>query len=172
MLKQLDPQSILFDALYPVGSYYETSDSTFNPNEQWSGTWEKEMEQTAMGSSASHVANTTGSNYYTGTMLTLFPKTKYLLLGRGSDNLGGTTTNVSQFYVSSGTAKLFREQTSQPTSNSGNTHVFTAYIETGDSAVGVGVASYDYSSGYTKAWAITAVPLNQREGSNRWHRIA
>ena len=29
----------LFDFLYPVGSYYETSDSSFNPNVTWGGTW-------------------------------------------------------------------------------------------------------------------------------------
>lgn len=27
---------------YPVGSYYETSDSTFNPNTSWGGTWVKD----------------------------------------------------------------------------------------------------------------------------------
>lgn len=27
---------------YPVGSYYETSDSNFNPNTEWGGTWVKE----------------------------------------------------------------------------------------------------------------------------------
>lgn len=30
------------DFFYPVGSYYETSDSTFNPNSRWGGTWENE----------------------------------------------------------------------------------------------------------------------------------
>lgn len=29
----------LFDFVYPVGSYYETSDTTFNPNNTWGGTW-------------------------------------------------------------------------------------------------------------------------------------
>lgn len=29
----------LLDLIYPVGSYYETSDSDFNPNESWGGTW-------------------------------------------------------------------------------------------------------------------------------------
>ncbi len=27
------------DKFYPVGSYYETSDTTFNPNTAWGGTW-------------------------------------------------------------------------------------------------------------------------------------
>lgn len=29
----------LLDMFYPVGSYYETSDTTFNPNTAWGGTW-------------------------------------------------------------------------------------------------------------------------------------
>lgn len=34
----------IFDLFYPVGSYYETSDSTFNPNTAWGGTWILETE--------------------------------------------------------------------------------------------------------------------------------
>ena len=29
----------LLDIFYPVGSYYETSDASFNPNTAWGGTW-------------------------------------------------------------------------------------------------------------------------------------
>lgn len=29
----------LIDVFYPVGSYYETSDGSFNPNTAWGGTW-------------------------------------------------------------------------------------------------------------------------------------
>lgn len=29
----------LFDFIHPVGSYYETSDTSFNPNNTWGGTW-------------------------------------------------------------------------------------------------------------------------------------
>lgn len=29
----------LLDLIYPVGSYYETSDDSFDPNESWGGTW-------------------------------------------------------------------------------------------------------------------------------------
>ena len=32
----------LLDFFYPVGSYYETSDTTFDPNVTWGGTWELE----------------------------------------------------------------------------------------------------------------------------------
>jgi hypothetical protein len=36
--------STLIDVFYPVGSYYETSDTSFNPNIAWSGTWVLETE--------------------------------------------------------------------------------------------------------------------------------
>ena len=32
----------LIDFFYPVGSYYETSDASFNPNNAWGGTWEED----------------------------------------------------------------------------------------------------------------------------------
>lgn len=32
-------KSGLLDLFYPVGSYYETSDTTFDPNVSWGGTW-------------------------------------------------------------------------------------------------------------------------------------
>ena len=34
----------LFDFIHPVGSYYETSDTSFNPNTTWGGTWELETQ--------------------------------------------------------------------------------------------------------------------------------
>jgi len=34
----------LLNVFYPVGSYYETSDTVFNPNNEWGGTWELETE--------------------------------------------------------------------------------------------------------------------------------
>lgn len=36
--------SELVDIFYPVGSYYETSDTTFDPNTSWGGTWQLETE--------------------------------------------------------------------------------------------------------------------------------
>lgn len=34
----------MLDCVYPVGSYYETSDTTFDPNTAWGGTWVLETE--------------------------------------------------------------------------------------------------------------------------------
>lgn len=48
----------LFDFVYPVGSYYETSDTTFDPNVTWGGTWSLEAEGLV------HIG--AGSNYTVG----------------------------------------------------------------------------------------------------------
>lgn len=34
--------------IYPVGSYYETSESSFNPNNSWAGTWVLENDGTVL----------------------------------------------------------------------------------------------------------------------------
>lgn len=38
----------IFDLVYPVGSYYETSDTSFDPNVTWRGTWELETDGTVL----------------------------------------------------------------------------------------------------------------------------
>lgn len=48
----------LFDFIYPVGSYYETSDTSFDPNTTWGGTWSLEAEGLV------HIG--AGSNYTVG----------------------------------------------------------------------------------------------------------
>jgi hypothetical protein len=50
------------DMFYPIGSYYETSDTTFNPNVTWGGTWVLETEGQV------HVSS--GTNYTVGGALT------------------------------------------------------------------------------------------------------
>lgn len=39
ILNEIIPSFPMVDIFYPVGSYYETSDTTFNPNTAWGGTW-------------------------------------------------------------------------------------------------------------------------------------
>ena len=48
-------KSEVLDMFYPVGSYYETSDTTFNPNTAWGGTWLLET--------AGYVHVSAGTNY-------------------------------------------------------------------------------------------------------------
>lgn len=37
-------QEAIFNWIYPVGTYYETSDTNFNPNTDWLGTWVEDTE--------------------------------------------------------------------------------------------------------------------------------
>ena len=53
-LKPVNIKTTVLDLFYPVGSYYETSDRTFNPSVSWGGTWELEE------SGRFHVAAGTG----------------------------------------------------------------------------------------------------------------
>lgn len=61
----MTPTGSLIDLFYPVGSYYETSDNTFNPNTAWGGTWYLEAEGQV------HVSGGGSSeNYPVGTLYT------------------------------------------------------------------------------------------------------
>ena len=42
ILNGIIPSVVIIDFFYPIGSYYETSDITFNPNIVWNGRWELE----------------------------------------------------------------------------------------------------------------------------------
>lgn len=44
---KLNPKLVL-DLIHPVGSYYETSNASFNPNTAWGGTWVREDDGTAL----------------------------------------------------------------------------------------------------------------------------
>lgn len=49
----------IFDIFYPVGSYYVTTDASFNPNTVWGGTWVRETGETY---TASWTATSTNAN--------------------------------------------------------------------------------------------------------------
>lgn len=69
----------LVDMFYPIGSYFETSDTAFNPNEVWGGTWEKlEDGRMLISSSSSHTVGSTGGKE--GTSL-------YAHIGAVNDNI-------------------------------------------------------------------------------------
>ena len=51
----------LLDFFYPVGSYYETSNTSFDPNTSWGGTWELEDEGLVhIGAGTNYTAGNTG----------------------------------------------------------------------------------------------------------------
>lgn len=50
----------LTSILFPVGSIYMTTDSDFNPNNQWHGTWEKIEGRMIVGANSTYPTTTTG----------------------------------------------------------------------------------------------------------------
>ena len=78
ILNELLPSTTMLDFFYPVGSYYETSDTTFNPNNTWGGTWSLET--------AGQVHVSAGSGYIVSGALT-----------NTSD--GGATTSATSNYA-------------------------------------------------------------------------
>lgn len=50
----------LTSILFPVGSIYMTTDSDFNPNEQWYGTWEKIEGRMIVGANSTYPSESTG----------------------------------------------------------------------------------------------------------------
>ena len=55
-------QRLLVDLIYPIGSYYDTSDSDFDPNVKWGGTWELDKSGTVLVSKASSSSSKFNAN--------------------------------------------------------------------------------------------------------------
>ncbi len=58
-------QELLFKAIYPVGSYYETSDKSFDPNVSFGGTWVLDNDGTVLVSKSEENGSTFNSNLTT-----------------------------------------------------------------------------------------------------------
>ena len=57
----------LLDFFHPIGSYYDTSDASFDPNVEWGGTWELDADGTVLASKSS--TNGSPFNVNVGTII-------------------------------------------------------------------------------------------------------
>ena len=88
-------KSELLDIFYPIGSYYETSDSEFDPNTEWGGTWVAEEEGKAhISAGTTYIAGTEyGSSTHHHTTGTTALQVKHLPAHtHGSKTLTGTAS--------------------------------------------------------------------------------
>ena len=75
----------MVDYFYPVGSYYETSDSTFDPNVTFGGTWELETEgQVHIGAGENYEIGDTGGEATHTLTVNEMPSHAHTLLYDGS----------------------------------------------------------------------------------------
>ena len=165
---ELESLEYQINNFYPVGSYYETSDVTFDPNTVWGGTWElREGRQVLTSSNSVTVA---AAQSYTLTSLTLQPNTEYLVLARVGSNQGGTLT-IGCFLSHSGAASWFGGD-ARTTTSSGQGVVNWRYAKTGNSTATVTLTCYGYyTTSHIEYGDLLAIPL-YNAGHNIWHRIA
>lgn len=141
---------------YPVGSYYETSDTSFNPNTTWGGTWELETEgQVHIGA---------GSTY----------------------TVSGATSNTTDGGEATHTLTTSEMPSHTHTQNSHSHHVsatFVRYIN--QTAIVASGSKYKFFSQDNNLYTDGATATNQNTGGggahnnmppyiivNRWHRTA
>lgn len=104
-------KSRILDLFYPIGTYYQTDNESFNPNEKWGGTWEKLEEGrflVSAGNNKYHVGNKGGEETHTLTVREMPEHRHGIKLtspvdGPGGNNLGGTPTMHGVFGVYSET---------------------------------------------------------------------
>lgn len=142
----------VIDMFYPVGSYYETSDSTFNPNTTWGGTWVLETEGQV------HVS--AGENYEVGD-------------AGGSKYMQAHTHDFTQPKTPSHSHTLYYRKASATSGNSWivgtSTNNDGTTTVTGGSGVSCTGGSVGAVSGATTGNADNMPPYIV---VNRWHRTA
>ena len=102
----------LIDLFWPIGSYYETSDSNFNPNNSWGGTWERETDGVVLVSEGIYYPGSSGGN---------------ATLQQIGDTFGSTTDSITAFDIPAHTHTYYRSNTTSGAA-SGNTGSTTLTI--------------------------------------------
>lgn len=92
----------LLDFFYPVGCFFETSDTEFNPNKAWGGKWELESEGLVhIGAGQSYTAGDTGGTPTVTLDVTQIPSHSHgyqkpvLMYGVGGNMSWGSATDTN-----------------------------------------------------------------------------
>lgn len=92
------------DLIRPVGSYYETSDTSFDPNIMWGGTWELETDGTVLVSKST----TSGSKFNVDVGTVIGEETHKLIISEMPTHthslavMGGSEVSSGFSYVNGG----------------------------------------------------------------------
>lgn len=156
--------------VYPVGSYYETSDTTFNPNASWVGTWEN-VKKSIFKASGSQTVNP--STTHELCEVTLPANSRYMVFGNVTTSVGTTLQAVATFSIDSTESCDTVLGTARVTTSAGQGCNAYLYVETGNAPATVNLLCYGYDgSSHTEYGNIVAVPLDHCSKGNVWHRIA
>ena len=141
----------LLPIFYPVGSYYETSDTTFNPNTEWGGTWELEV------AGQVHISSGTGYAVSGAETNTSDGGSKDAIVV--SHSHGSSNTSYPYFLMTSATA------TNSKQTASGSTGQYSFWANAGGMYARNSTTSTVGSSGTDRNLPPYIVV-------NRWHRTA
>ena len=83
-------KQMIVDLVHPVGSYYETSDTSFNPNTAWGGTWVEDTE------GLSTIAYKASDNDFSTVGVTVGEKEHMITLNESYWNIKGQNPNAPQ----------------------------------------------------------------------------
>ena len=89
--------SALLDLFYPIGTIYESTNSNFNPNTAWGGTWSKIEGRFLLGSSQSYSIGSTGGESEHTLTIDEMPKHRHSVTYITDDQ---SSTGSSTFLVS------------------------------------------------------------------------
>jgi hypothetical protein len=149
----------LLNMFYPVGSYYETSDTTFNPNTAWGGTWELETAgQVHVSSGTGYTVSGATTNTSDGGSVYIqahthgFTQPKIPSHSHSMGNIWSNGSGSSSAYVMSASRKL----TTRSTSTDGGGGACTG------GAVGAVSGATTGTAGNMPPYIVV----------NRWHRTA
>ena len=157
------------ELFYPVGSYFETSDSTFDPNVEWGGEWSCQIPQEVLINTGSVTVNA-NQNYNLCT-ITLEPNTEYMIYTNVKTNIGNSLTLLNAIDIN-GTVKNQHGADTRVTTGSGQGVVNWRYIYTDNNTVTATLRCYGYyTTSHTEEGRIIAVPIN-RTLNYKWHRTA
>lgn len=108
-----DNSDTMLDLVYPVGSYYETSDTSFDPNITWGGTWELEVDGTVLVSKST----ASGSKFNVAVGTVIGEETHTLTVNEMPSHTHVVNGNLKNM----GSGGLFRELGNDSSTNSGMT---------------------------------------------------
>ncbi len=174
----------LLDIFYPIGSYYETSDTSFDPNISWGGTWSLETEGLV------HIG--AGSNYTVGG--TGGEKTHKLTAAEAAQkNLGaiasgsmsansshshGTGEAGEKYLISTANVYVSENKYSYPATSSSGVR-FLVTTSTGTQYVNEIANTASASVAHTHSTTISGSDASSAHNNmqpyvvvNRWHRTA
>lgn len=127
VIKSLDPDHLLLDAFYPVGSCYETTNSNFNPNITWGGTWTMVADSIVIDITKRAVNGTINRARGYSTSITAPSVDGYEFDHWGDFGTDGWVSSLYTEYASNQTTNIWNTITDG--SGYGSFHIFAYYVK-------------------------------------------